>query len=245
MVCLESGEAQETLHETLHLGVKRARRFMRGLRHVLNPMLCAMMGGIFVGLISFFRESLFSPGSMCAFLGDALKQLGAPAPVIGLQILGGTLGIAVQQFGDLGSLKTQAGLLRPGQRTWMVVTIAGKLLLMPLLGFLAFSMLCGLKHFASMAVPTSSMVLPTTSHAEPIVDVLARVGNAVWPQDKLLRAIVVMQWAAPTCLNLVVLSNRAGLDDDVLQAVSALYLAMYATTIVATTFWVSAGIAIF
>merc|ERR1740117_570604 len=55
--------------------------------HFLNPMLGAMMLGVIVGSLPFARQSLFDKGAVFSPLGDALKQVGSPGPVLGMQIL--------------------------------------------------------------------------------------------------------------------------------------------------------------
>jgi len=207
--------------------------------HFMNPMVAAMMTGIACGLTPPIRESLFGQRAAFGPLGDALKQLGGPAPTIGLQILSGTLGLAVRQFKDAGDTNF---VRRPGQQSWMAAVLAGKLLLMPLIGFTIFTALSALQRFEYVPPIEAEFLQQPDATSMPG---LGDLGYALWPNDKLLRAVVVMQWTAPSCLNIAVLCHRVGLDDSIVQALSALYLAMYGITILTTTFWVASGLALF
>jgi len=201
----------------------RVARNMAG--HALNPMVAAMFIGIAVGLTPTIREAVFAPATVLSPLGAALRQIGSTAPVMGLQILGGTLGCAVRQLREQGAQRP------PGLRTWAIAALTGKLLVLPLLGFVLFQFL-------------SWIQLPQPGTAWPLTAV-HRVAAALWPQDRLLRAVVVMQWSAPTCLNLAVLCHRAGLEDAVVQATAILYILMYGVTALTTTFWVTLGLKMF
>jgi len=201
----------------------RVARNMAG--HALNPMVAAMFIGIAVGLTPTIREAVFAPATVLSPLGAALRQIGSTAPVMGLQILGGTLGCAVRQLREQGAQRP------PGLRTWAIAALTGKLLVLPLLGFVLFQFL-------------SWIQLPQPGTAWPLTAV-HRVAAALWPQDRLLRAVVVMQWSAPTCLNLAVLCHRAGLKDAVVQATAILYILMYGVTALTTTFWVTLGLKMF
>lgn len=215
--------------------VLRLRRVARHVgEHLQNPMLMAMICGIVVGLTPPLRGALFGSAATLGPLADALKQLGAPAPVVGMSILCGTLGC------EMGSLRGREGIPgRPEQRSWMVAVLTGKLFLMPCIGFTLWTYLTRLQRLELQRLEI------TDTAFRPAFDAMAGVADAIWPADKLMRAVIVMQWSAPSCLNIAVLCHRAGLQEHIVQAVSALYLAMYGLTAVSTTFWVASGLSVF
>lgn len=198
--------------------------------HCMNPMLMAMMSGIAVGLCRPLHDLLFGSAALFGPVGDALKQLGSTAPVIGMQILSGTLGYAMGQAGIGADAPKDA---RGEQRSWMIAVLSGKLLLMPMIAFSIFSFLCSLQR------------LQFEDAASIFLDTFVPLADSIWPSDKLLRAVVVMQWSAPTCLNIAVLCHRARIPDGLVQALSSMYLAMYGLTALSTTFWVAAGLSLF
>mmetsp|Transcript_51727 Transcript_51727/g.133511 ORF Transcript_51727/g.133511 Transcript_51727/m.133511 type:complete len:119 (-) Transcript_51727:93-449(-) len=110
--------------------------------------------------------------------------------------------------------------------SWVAAILVGKLVLMPALGFAAFAALARLRRGAGGGLAMGP-------------------SDALWPDDRLLRTVVILQWSAPSCLSLISLCYRVSLGESVTQAVAALYLVMYAAIIVTTTFWVSAGLMLF
>lgn len=123
----------------------------------------------------------------------------------------------------------------------MAATIVGKLFIMPALGFFFFGTLSNLR-----GAPALHEQLPTDkSGLESELSVLAHLAHLLWPADKLLRSVLIMQWSAPSCLGIMVLCHRAGLDDGVVQALSLSYLAMYGLTLLTTTLWLSGGLSLF
>ncbi|CAE8689498.1 unnamed protein product, partial [Polarella glacialis] len=92
----------------------------------------------------------------------------------------------------------------------------------------------------------NSVVLPLPEVPETNdLAALAVLSRAFWPEDKLMRAVVVAQWSAPSCMNLIVLGHRAGVQDNFMQALAALYLVLYGVCAFTSAAWISAGLAIF
>jgi len=120
------------------------------------------------------------------------------------------------------------------QVSWVLAVLLGKLVLVPALGFLIFSYLSREQQQAH-----DPLLGDETSGASGAWDL------ALWPDDRLLRTVVVLQWAAPSCLSLITLCYRFNLGESITKAVAALYLVMYVLTTVTTTCWVSAGLRLF
>lgn len=242
---------------------KRLLRKVRSLTRHLNPVLVAMISGIFVGLTPPLQAVLFGPQASLGVLGDALKRIGSPVPVVGLQILTGSLGLACANMwekfdlhrmrsrrdeasgGQAGMMSNRPHIVTRSQLTWLVAVLVGRLACMPALCFVAVAVL--------RAVQMPHAVLNGSSVDELGVDLLTSPAMLslpawsssayhLWPNDQLVRAVVVMQWSAPSCLSLIVLCHRAGLSEAVVQAVSAMYLVMYGLAVVSTTGWVTAGL---
>jgi len=221
--------------------------------HCCNPVLVALGLGCVVGVFSPLRNAFFGRGGLLGVVGDALKQVGAPAPMMGMQILSGTMGCTLRQFWDTfkGPAESRA-LLWSRVRSlssWMMLALAGKLVILPTAGGIVISAICALRgsgldgHGIGMAEGSAanasgseSELFPTP--AEGLLDKL-------WPENEVLRAVVVMEWSAPSCLAIIVFCHRIGLEEAAVQAVAVLYLSMYVVTVVSTTFWVTAGLAIF
>jgi predicted permease len=239
------------------------RAVINVIKNVLNPVVAAMFIGMVIGLTPMLHSMFFTRGGRLHFLGDSLKRLGEAVPVISLQILTTTLGGATRRFIEIlraqrkvcddpvSSLPVSehAGSFKLASHgSWMASVIFGKLVLLPAFGFLIFAAF----GRAQRSIEQPPLVLNHETGAAlaarsaiPGDFMASAVGAFLWPDDKLFRAIVVMQWSAPSCLTLIVLCHRVGLDQNTVQAVAALYLIMYALAATATTFWVTIGLAIF
>lgn len=138
---------------------------------------------------------------------------------------------------------------------WIASVILGKLVLLPLFGFAIF-MALGTQQSPFRQPPKaldngtgaaflahSSSSIPGDSSTPTYSE--AALSDFLWPKDRLFRAIVVMQWSAPSCLTLIVMCHRVGLDQSMVQDVAVLYLIMYTVAAAATTFWVTLGLAFF
>mmetsp|Transcript_85316 Transcript_85316/g.217395 ORF Transcript_85316/g.217395 Transcript_85316/m.217395 type:complete len:435 (-) Transcript_85316:83-1387(-) len=200
-----------------------------------NPIFAAMTLGMLVGLMPPLRQLFFGAGAPLEPVGAGLKRVGGIVPVLALQMLSGTLGCASRQLLRLEPSKSPkaspAGAAGPmvqpaALASWVAAILVGKLVLMPALGFAAFAALARLRRGAGGGLAMGP-------------------SDALWPDDRLLRTVVILQWSAPSCLSLISLCYRVSLGESVTQAVAALYLVMYAAIIVTTTFWVSAGLMLF
>jgi len=233
------------------------------VKSCLNPVVTAMFLGMVIGLTPMLHSMFFTREGAFRVVGESLKRLGEAVPVISLQILTATLGGATRKFFEILRMQKKVhDESRPvsagaehgvSHGWWMAAVILGKLVLLPACGFAIFMALGRVQQSiqqpplaleskvqtslqSGSAIPGDSM--PSTYFPSAL-------GEFLWPNDKLFRAVVVMQWSAPSCLTLIVLCHRVGLDQNTVQAVAGLYLIMYALAATATTFWVTIGLAIF
>lgn len=231
----------------------RLRDLAAAADHFINPIFAAMLLGLVVGLIPAFRELFFGPRAPLGPVGIAAQRVGGIVPIVGLQILTCTLGLAARQLWDehRASAKAKDGAAPTCHASWIATVLFGKLFLMPALSFCAFTVAYRLQ----LQPGRLDVDLTEDAVAEPAVSGLAlpqlryaavgQLSRMLWPDDRLLRTVVVLQWSAPSCLGLIVLCHRVGLDDALVRAMAMLYLVMYALTAVSTTIWVTAGLLLF
>lgn len=232
--------------------LRRRAELLHTLEHCFNPVLVALMLSFVVGVTPPLQGALFGQGGCLRPLGEALKRIGQPVPMLGLQILGGTLGCAVREMWSSGRKEEKVLDLTTSQlRSWVLMTMSGKLLLLPALGFLAFLSLSGLQHVQANHMDNVDQV-GQLQGAQGLLrgqpDALQQwsaMSTLLWPQDRLLRTLVLAQWSAPSCLNLIVLGHRVGLEESCLQSLAILYIAMYFSTTLTSTVWLTAGLSIF
>jgi hypothetical protein len=218
--------------------------------HSFNPILGAMLIGMIVGLTPPLRLLFFGPDAILMPIGAGVKRIGSVVPVLALQILSGTLGIASRQLWEefwLPSKDKDLGAnghlhqVQSSGATWLIILVASKLILMPTIGFCLFMV------FNLMCLYSKPDLAPTgVASSEAFgLEILPALGRMLFPTDQLLRTILVLQWSSPSCLTLIVLCHRVGLDAKLAQIVAASYLVMYLATAVSTTCWVAAGLALF
>mmetsp|Transcript_23807 Transcript_23807/g.56324 ORF Transcript_23807/g.56324 Transcript_23807/m.56324 type:complete len:464 (+) Transcript_23807:75-1466(+) len=204
-----------------------------------NPILMAMLVGVPVGLNPALRGLVFGPAAPLKPLGDAMKGISTPVPAMGLQTLSGTLGCALREFQAAEESTAAVQRVTLGrQRPWLAAVVFGKLVLLPAVGFLTFAKLSKLQ--VEYPISQCSAQDDCLGASAVVRSILAHL----WPDDRLFRTMLVMQWSAPSFLNLVVICHRAALDKAIIQSVAMLYLVMYASTIVTTTCWVGVGLAV-
>jgi len=223
--------------------VKKVLLLLQRASHFFNPLFAALLIGIVVGLTPTLRSSLFGKTSHLSPVGDALKRVGAVAPIMVTQILTGTLGITAKQM--LGF--TNEGLFNSSRctfpLTWLLAVVSGKLILVPLASSAIFELICNIQKQSQLpSLPHARANLAPTTGTEVFISWLV---NALWPADSLFRAVIVMQFSAPSCINIIVLCHRVGLQEGIVRAVSMLYLTMYAVTMFTSTMWVSSGLKLF
>jgi hypothetical protein len=286
-----------------------------------------MFLGAIIGLTPPLRATLFGgPSGFLHPLGDALRRVGAPVPVVGLQILTGTLGCALRQFWEAPKSSQQVGTVESEPRSeeapeevlddredavltpsddredavltastspatrhveaadveegaarkarkdatlysesqararhgWLKTVLAGKLVLVPLVGFFTFTVMSWLQHVGAARAVASSPTLgdgitagtamTDISDGESVGTLAARMrflATLLWPEDRLFRAVCVLQWSAPSCMSLIVLCHRARVEESTVQLVALLYLVMYGGAVLSTTGWVAAGLYFF
>lgn len=212
----------------------------------VNPIIVAMLLGVPIGLSPTLRSLMFGPAAPLGPLGDALKGISTPVAGMGLQILSGTLGCASREFWMAAASAKEKELARPaGQRVWLAVVVVGKLIILPAVGFLLFVQLSKLQACSSGDQVVCPIIATAgQSEVQKPASVVLWALEHLWPADRLFRTVLVMEWSAPSFLNLVVICHRAALDKAVIQSVAMLYLVMYGATILTTTGWVGVGLAV-
>lgn len=246
-----------------------------GLSHCCNPVFAAIVLGIIIGLRPSLKQALFSQAGSLSTLGHTVKRIGQPVPMLGLQILGGTLGSAARELyiTSGGTLRSQLGAFgtfirispidvpsgqRPAAhmlpfvqvRSWVLTAVFAKLMLLPAIGFTIFIVLTSLTSIARATSQPGPAGPAGPGSADAADAELASVSFAnmiaiLWPQDKLLRILVLAQWCAPSCLQMIVLCHRVGLEECILHALAMMYLAMYSTTVLTSTAWLIAALMLF
>jgi len=215
---------------------------------MLNPVLLAMFLSLFVGFCPPLQKALFVQGGSLSVIGDGATRIARAVPVIGLQILSGTLGCLIGEMWktlrppqkvaddcDSACISTEMGVgvqhgcfLDRDTLSWVGAAVTGKLVCMPVL--------CMLLTVCMQQYAEDKPAFGEIAFRSPLL-------AALWPSDhRLLRAIVFMQWSAPSCLSLVVLCHRACLGERMARAVAAMYLAMYPLAIVTSTVWLTCGL---
>lgn len=122
---------------------------------------------------------------------------------------------------------------------WIATSVASKLIIMPCVGVL----LCSLAGRITERTSDASALLPVDDTQAS--NTFLACFFLLWPQDRLLRVLVMMQWSAPSCLSLISMCYRCNLSNEITNAVASLYLVMYSSVVVTTTFWVSVAFLLF
>lgn len=235
--------ARKSLLRPVDRLASKIRSCRTAMGHLAKPQFIALSLGILVGIAPPLRHLFFSNHGILAPVGAGAKRAGGIMPVFGLQILGGSLGCTCREV--WAELKQRSSMATPNggkdlgiqsKLSWIIAIMAGRLLLVPALGFILLAALS--REGGTEVFPRLGAVVQAPS----VTRLLKALTLAIWPADRLLRTVVLMQWSAPSCLMIIALCHRVNLNETVTHAVSALYLFMYAAAIVTTTFWVSAGL---
>jgi predicted permease len=248
-VCTEEAPAAKPVRRVVQTTwLSSPRIFVSRAVSLLNPVLLAMILSLFVGFCPPLQKAFFVRGGSLSFIGDGAARIAKATPVVGLQILSGTLGCLVGDMwktlrepqkvaDDCGSACSSTVIDTGMQRgkfldhetlSWVGAAIAGKLVCVPALCMLLTTFMQSYAEqeqgFGEIAFPISFL-------------------ESLWPSGhRLLRAIVLLQWSAPSCLSLIILCHRACLGERIARAVATMYLAMYPLAIATSTVWLTLGL---